>query len=222
MKQLRRYARLKNFWLFLCLSSFFLVYPLVSTLGVGSWALDILLTGAILFAIQAQTNLGPIARSIYFLVGAGAVALNWTDTLVVEFAQATSFLYAVFFGISLMLFCHRLFMQEKLAVDADTVLAAACAYFVLGLFFTSLYLVVLGFDPNAIAMEDGGALDPADAFYSMIYFSFVTMTTLGYGDVLPISNIAKMLATYEAVIGQIFITVVIAEFVGLHISNRKQ
>ena len=53
------------------------------------------------------------------------------------------------------------------------------------------------------------------------YFSFVTLSTLGYGDITPVSPAARMLATSEAVIGQMYIAVLIARLVGIHISQKQ-
>ncbi len=55
----------------------------------------------------------------------------------------------------------------------------------------------------------------------MRYFSFETLTTLGYGDIVPRSPAARMLATIEAVMGQIYLTVLIARLVGLHIAHAS-
>ncbi len=56
-------------------------------------------------------------------------------------------------------------------------------------------------------------------FSDMIYYSFVTMTTLGYGDITPVSRMAKNLALLEAVWGQTYLAVLVARLVGLHLSS---
>ena len=58
-------------------------------------------------------------------------------------------------------------------------------------------------------------------FSSTVYYSFVTMTTLGYGDIVPVSPAARTLAYMEAAMGQIYVAVLIARLVGLH-TARKQ
>ena len=52
-----------------------------------------------------------------------------------------------------------------------------------------------------------------------LYYSFVTLTTLGYGDISPASSMARMLAAIEAVVGQVYLTVLVARLVGLHIAQ---
>ena len=56
----------------------------------------------------------------------------------------------------------------------------------------------------------------------MIYFSFVTLTTLGYGDIVPLSPAARALAMVEALLGQLYLTVLVARLVGLHITHSQQ
>ena len=56
-------------------------------------------------------------------------------------------------------------------------------------------------------------------FY-LIYFSNVTLTTLGYGDILPLSNLARMLANLEAMAGQLYVAIVIARMVGVQVTQR--
>ena len=53
-----------------------------------------------------------------------------------------------------------------------------------------------------------------------IYFSFVTLTTLGYGDIVPVSASARMLATMEALMGQLYLAVLVARLVGMQVSQR--
>ena len=55
-----------------------------------------------------------------------------------------------------------------------------------------------------------------------MYFSFVTLTTLGYGDITPVNTFARTLAYLEAAIGQLYLTVLIASLVGIHISTSTQ
>lgn len=77
------------------------------------------------------------------------------------------------------------------------------------------YETLLLFNPDAILFSD----DVQGEFSDIIYFSFVTITTLGYGDIIPVSRMAKNLALLEAVWGQTYLTVLVARLVGLHLSS---
>ncbi len=71
------------------------------------------------------------------------------------------------------------------------------------------------FNPDAILFSD----HVLGEFSDLIYFSFVTITTLGYGDITPVSRMAKNLALLEAVWGQTYLAVLVARLVGLHLSG---
>ena len=106
-------------------------------------------------------------------------------------------------------------------VDADTLCAAASAYLVFGLAWTALYSLVYDLDPDAfdVGDSDGGrslSLSSRQSVHAL-YFSFVTLTTLGYGDVAPVSAPARVLAMLEAVVGQLYLAVLVARLVGLHL-----
>jgi voltage-gated potassium channel Kch len=70
--------------------------------------------------------------------------------------------------------------------------------------------------------EHAVATDPSEAFATMLYFSFVTITTLGYGDIVPVSGAAKILSSGEALFGQIYLAVFIARLVALHVAAGIQ
>ena len=71
------------------------------------------------------------------------------------------------------------------------------------------------FDPSAISFINENA-NTSD----VIYFSFTTLTTLGYGDNLPVNNYARNLTILESALGQIFLTVLVARLVGLHLAQN--
>jgi hypothetical protein len=79
-----------------------------------------------------------------------------------------------------------------------------------------LYHLTEFIHPNSFSMAADLATESRKALF---YYSFVTLTTLGYGDITPISHPAKSLAMLEAIVGQMYIAVLIARLVGMHISQ---
>lgn len=124
------------------------------------------------------------------------------------------------FYIVVMILRH-LFQVTR--VTMNTIFASLCAYLLLGLLWAYLYSVVFALHPDAFVFTSAEA-DPdlrvgAPNSTFGVYYSLVTLTTLGYGDVVPLSSMARMLASVEAVIGQIYLTVLVARLIGLHISH---
>jgi hypothetical protein len=103
-------------------------------------------------------------------------------------------------------------------VDFNRLVGAMCIYEMLGLIWAVLYAGIVHVSPGAFA---DGALDAASGFYEFVYYSFVTLTTLGYGDIAPAAGITKALAYMEAMVGQLYIAILIAGLVGSHLASRK-
>jgi hypothetical protein len=95
------------------------------------------------------------------------------------------------------------------SISMATVIGAVSIFLLIGLFFASLHHVIYQFDGDAYTVASG-ALE-ASTFQ---YFSFITLTTVGFGDVLAVTNFTRMLVAMEAVVGQVFLVTVVALVVG--------
>jgi len=114
---------------------------------------------------------------------------------------------------------------RRSAVTADDIMGAFCGYLLLGVAFGHLYCVVEWLRPGSFHV--GGqvvALPPAGTprFSLLGYFSMITLTTVGYGDVTPVSPPARMLAAVEGVTGQFYVAVVVAAIVALKASGPSR
>ncbi len=114
------------------------------------------------------------------------------------------------------------FILGARALSNQLIFAALCMYLLMGLLWSFAYTLLIALDPESIRLVSviNWEEDARDAFSEMYYFSFVTLTTLGYGDILPVSRLARSLATMEAILGQLYLAVVIASLVGIQISSR--
>ena len=106
-------------------------------------------------------------------------------------------------------------------VTLDIIAAGISVYLFFGNICGFIYTIIGRVDPNAFTIPATTASYLGDSLAdvsSAMYFSFVTLTTLGYGDITPINDFARSLAFLEAAMGQIYLTVLIASLVGVHIS----
>jgi voltage-gated potassium channel len=114
----------------------------------------------------------------------------------------------------LRLFHHRI-------VKLQTILGAICIYLLIGLFFTYLYGTIDLITPLSVF-----TLIPRPMLGDYLYFSFITMTTVGYGDVSPQGPLARFLALLEALTGQVYLVTVVAllvsKFVKEHTSGSRE
>jgi voltage-gated potassium channel len=107
-----------------------------------------------------------------------------------------------------------IYVFRRGAVTLDSIFAAVSAYLLIAFAFAYVYLFTVMSTPDSFRFPStiAGVADPGlDA--SMMYFSFVTLATLGYGDILPYSESARMLAVIEAVVGQFYVAVIVAVLV---------
>ena len=105
-------------------------------------------------------------------------------------------------------------------ITIHRVIGAVVLYLTIGLAFATLYRLVCDIVPDALQGIATGA-DALQTFNSMLYFSLVTLTSVGYGDIIPIYSVARSLANLEAVIGQIFPATLIAALVTQHLAWRR-
>ena len=101
-------------------------------------------------------------------------------------------------------------------MSLETIYGAIVVYILIGLMWAFLYHLTEIIHPQSFSFA---AELVTDLKKSLFYFSFITLTTLGYGDLTPVSSPAKSLAMLEAIVGQMFIAVLIARLVGMHISQ---
>ena len=109
-----------------------------------------------------------------------------------------------------------------LGMTRDRLRGAGCAYLLMGLAWSFLYAILEVASPGAF-LAGGSMLDMAKdegshGLWLLLYYSFVTMTTLGYGDMMPVSPIAQALAFLQAAVGQFYLTILVAYLVGLRLA----
>ncbi len=109
----------------------------------------------------------------------------------------------------------KILLQGK--VDKNKIIGSLSLYLLLGLIWTMVYLLLIELDPNAFSGIEAGTWQ--ENFSSMAYCSFVTLTTLGYGDVLPKNHLAEFFAYMEAVVGVFYMAIIVATLVSLGIAR---
>ncbi len=123
----------------------------------------------------------------------------------------------VFFAIAIY-HCVR-FILESPQVTRDVIFAAVVIYLLMALLWSYAYALLELYQPGSFSYQEGLVSDSRQFF---LYDSFVTLTTLGYGDIPPLTHNAKSLTILEAFIGQIYIVVVLAWLVGMHVSRKSR
>lgn len=133
---------------------------------------------------------------------------------------------AVFLAYTILLILRFIFSSRR--VTYSTICASLCAYLLIGVFWANVYSLTAIVDPDSfrfgLVEADGSGTMRFGGAHSIypIYYSFVTLTTLGYGDIVPTSSAARMFAAVEAVMGQVYLAVLVARLVGLQITQSTK
>ncbi|NIS50673.1 MAG: two pore domain potassium channel family protein, partial [Phycisphaerae bacterium] len=111
------------------------------------------------------------------------------------------------------------FIFSQQVVTRQTISAAVAVYLLIALMWTFIYRLIENLYPESFAVAHD-KLQDAENIY--LYFSLVTITTLGYGDITPVGRQALSLSVLEAITGQIYLVVVVAWFVGMYVSRKSK
>ena len=103
-------------------------------------------------------------------------------------------------------------------VSVDKIFAAACVYMLMGICFGLVYTLIEQGSPGSFSLTEA---DLANLSGSLIHFSFTTLTTVGYGNISPLSPVSRSLADMEAVLAQLYLAIVLARLVSLQITYSK-
>ena len=197
----RRYAIL-----FYSLLLMLVAIPMAATIGMPQVAMKLLLGACLLAAVLPNGS----RRTRRLLIAAVALLV------VVRFASergylpvASGWVLGLYGLIGLLAAAGALrFAVSAEVVDSEIVYAALSTYLLAGLFFGQIYWSIEQAFPGSLVGPD----PVSDA--TAVYYSFVTLATLGYGDYLPRSDLARGIATFEVIGGQLFLAVMVARLIG--------
>jgi hypothetical protein len=193
--------------------------PFIEELRGGTLMEAILFTMVLLSAVFAVGGRGKELIFALLLVAPTLLA-RWAtysrpDLVSPDFFDGTGMLFFGFVVVQLLRFILR-----APRVDSEVLCAGIIVYLMLGLFWSLAYSLVDRLLPNSFVFNAGPASSHSMQGFQALYFSFITLSTIGYGDVVPVSKVARMLAIVEAVFGLFYMTLMIARLVSLYSSNR--
>ncbi len=217
-----------RFTVLLCaLMSFMCVLPFMSDLRAGVIVLRIATSLLLLAAVYTASE-----RRWQFIL-AIVLALPVIGTQLAPSLFGEDWTLVLRLGMSALLLVYiavliAVFLLKQDRVSADTILGGINVYLLFAIGFMFLHAFVEILKPGSYQYQ-GESLSvvlkghpEVEALAFLLYFSVVTMTTLGYGDISPAVPAARMLCSLEAVIGQLFVAVFIARLVSLHIGRASR
>ena len=159
---------------------------------------------------------------LFFVAFAFVVAGVIFNAVAVQ-TESSAYLYGVYaslLGFLLIAICCAL-KQVVIGteISRNRLIGAVCVYLLLGVIWAMVYTILDVISPGSF--HGISRLDEPGWDSAWLYFSFVTMTTLGYGDLLPVSATARALAYMQAVVGQFYIAILVAGLVSAYISSKQ-
>ena len=212
------YFRRRFFILAISLLALILVTPLVQGF-VGIQILwNIFLTGILLSGVHTVSEK---KGKVYIasLLALLMLGFLWSEYFmeskgyVVIVGSLCGVLFFAYMIVNILSFIYR---QDK--VTRDLISAAVVVYLLMAIMWTFIYRVVEIVHPGSFTVS---ATDIHERM-RFIYFSLVTITTLGYGDIVPKTSLASSLATLEAVVGQLYLVTTVAWLVGVRVSQSRE
>jgi len=170
----------------------------------------------ILFASIYAVSQKKTETLMAFLLAIPKLATLWALSIIPNplLAICDSIFGIIFIAYIAVLILAHIFRQDE--VTLEMIYGAIVVYILIGVLWFFLYQLTEVMHPQSFTFS----MTPGDDMRKTLqYFSFVTLTTLGYGDVFPVSGPAKSLTTLEAIVGQMYIAVLIARLVGIHIAQ---
>lgn len=197
-----------------------LAYPYLEVNLTGQLLLTVITIFVMMFLLFAVSDR---KRSIVIAL---IFALPWFISLIVNFPLFESsgtvfvrkeivFAVLLFSYTTFNIFMHLLRSRE---VTSEILFASVCVYLLIGLTWAAFYILIDFLYPHSFI--DTSRNIPIDA-PRILFFSYITLTTVGYGTLTPDSDPARSLALLEAIIGQLFLAIMVARLVGLHISKPR-
>ena len=187
--------------------------------GVGHTFLNIVILGTFVVAFMSLNFGAQRRRFVIFLVIAWVAIVAGAEWTGLFDRTLPSLLILLLFYLGESWFAARRVLLSGKHIDHNIMVGALAMYLLIGLVWSTVFLIILHFSPDAFRGIE--AQDYADNFSTAVYFSFVTMTSLGYGDISPAEPTSQVVTILAAISRAFYMAVVVATMVGARASSRE-
>ncbi len=203
--------------LLITLAILFIFRPSTQTIvWIALWKVWLVFT---LLMALLNINFKPYIHVMATLLAIPALGFTWVSLFYINEAIVLCIAVST---VLFMLICTIGILYDVILgarVTLETLRGVVCVYVLFGFIFAYLYLLVESYFPNSVSIR--GAQVPVfpnvDYFLSqMLYYSFITLLTVGYGDIAPLSSLAQTFCVIEGVIGQFYIAILVARIVSVY------
>lgn len=207
----------RHLWLLISLVVIFIASPFVAPYYYGPTILSVIGAAMLLSATYAVSRrrsflIVGLAMSLFSIAMTAWLAAAPGHWLII-ISHGTLMLLIGFFAVAILSY-----VLGKGKVTWDKIYGAICAYLLLGFAWSFAYSLVVEMQPESFVSQTSPLPDDiVGRVMQLRYFSFVTLATVGYGDIVPNAPAARTLALLEAILGQFYLVALVGRLVGLHI-----
>jgi len=213
--------RFSTVQLLIVLALFFICAPFVEEIEGGHFILSILFSLVLLSAVLAVAARKRVLV-IAIALAIPAIASRWINHFRPDLIYTAVFLVCGLVLIAFVVANLLRFTLRAPSVTLEVLCASISAYLMLGLMWTMAYWLVDQLTPGGAFSFNTNAGTQSMNGFTGFYFSFITLSTVGYGDITPVSRIARWLAAMEAMTGLLYVAVLIARLVALYSSPKSE
>ena len=222
VKSLRipRFRRFTTVQLLVALGLLFFAFPFVEEVKGGDIIVSLLFSLVLISAVLAvASRRRTLVVALFLLIP--AIVGRWINHFRPHLVPPAVFLIAGLVLVAFVVVNLLRFVLRAPSVNTEVLCASISAYLMLGLMWTMAYWLVDQLTPGGAFSFNTNAGRQSMNGFNALYFSFVTLSTVGYGDITPVSKVARMLAAMEAITGLLYMAILIARLVALYSSPKS-
>jgi hypothetical protein len=206
-------------YLFLLISILLLfsLQPLLGGFRANSFLVNLFFSAVLMSGVYAASP----KRHVFYIslaIASPALVISWAGHVLSahSFVLVGKFFAGLFYLFLIIVILNFIFKEK--VITGDMIVGAICVYLLLGVMWASMFSITEILHPGSFKLPEG--MDSELSHFS--YYSFVTLTTLGYGDITPLTATARSFSLLEAITGQLYLAILIARLVGIHIAQSTE
>ena len=215
-----RLWQIPNLLLLLALIAQVALYPLLHTQAHGKAALAVVDWLILVLALRAARSSGSVSRLGYILlvpaIGLNALVAFWPNHIAILWSFAAQCAFHSF-----VIVCLLRYILSDDDMTVDELYAAASLYVLMAFAFSFLFAAVEQLVPGSFYINPANNPDDVVGWWDLVYFSFTCLTSVGFGEITPVSDYARSVVMIEQMSGVLFLAIVISRLISMH-SNRQR
>ncbi|NQT32586.1 MAG: two pore domain potassium channel family protein [Candidatus Omnitrophica bacterium] len=212
----------KLFYLLLSILFVLVAYPFFEANPLASKLFAIFISFILISGTYAVSRESLWKRITSLILAVPTIVIIWADEFVdVRMVEILDYIFVILF-LSFTVFCVLSHIVRAKRITKDILAGAVSAYLLLGFTWSMLYGLVQSIRPGSFRIFGQIPTETIQEWGFFTYYSFTTLTTLGYGDITPVTSYAQSLAILEATFGVLFSAILIARLVGMYLFQTRE